>query len=115
MKQIALILTVIALLVLAGCEKETSPRIDRYKYRVQTDVDSVDIQYIDSTGVEKRHYVYGSWEYAWTQVGYRPLRMIATTNCGGQFLSISIERNDTTIAASSGPAPIPQLYVVAYW
>lgn len=115
MKQIALIITVIAMLAMAGCEKETSPRIDRYKYKVQTTADSTDIQYIDSTGVEKRHYVHGSWEYAWTQVGYRPLRMIATTDCAALMLCIAIERNDTTIALSSGPAPIPQLYVVAYW
>lgn len=114
MKKIIPLLAILAILAI-GCERETTPRVDRYKYVVTTTADSTLVQYIDSTGIEKSHYVYESWEYAWTQIGYRQVRLIASTNCVAQYLAISIERNDTTIALSSGPAPIPELYVVAYW
>jgi hypothetical protein len=113
MKQIAILLSSMLLLALAGCEKNT-PRVDRYKYVVVTDADSSIISYVDSTGITQVETIYGDWEYSWTQMGYKNIEMVITTGFH-ERLSAHIERNDTIIAACSVVGPVTGLYIVGYW
>ncbi len=112
MKQIAILLSAILLLGLAGCEK--APRVDRYKYVVVTDADSSRISYVDSTGITQVETIYGDWEYCWTQIGYRTIEMVITTGFH-ERLSAYIERNDTIITSCSVVGPVTGLYLVGYW
>lgn len=113
MKQIAILLSAMFLLALAGCEKNT-PRVDRYKYVVVTDADSSHVNYIDSTGITQVITIYGDWEYSWRQTGYRNIEMVISTGFH-ETLSAHIERNDTIIAACSVVGPVTGLYIVGYW